>query len=153
MKNYLMVLLFCVLQQSFSQTSQIRSREFNLQNGLAIQGYDPVSYFTDHKAVKGSSGITTTHLGIRYYFSNQQHKQLFVTNPSMYEPQFGGWCAYAMGRGGDKVSIDPETFKIVNGRLYLFYNRLFSNTLKLWNKDEQKLLNEATKNWDKIINE
>ena len=85
-----------------------------------------------------------------YYFSSQQNLNLFKANPSKYEPQFGGWCAYAMGNTGEKVEVDPETFKILNGKLYLFYNKLFTNTLKSWNKNENKLLNQANANWLKF---
>ena len=62
-----------------------------------------------------------------------------------------GWCAYAMGAKGEKVEVDPETFKIVDGKLYLFYNKFFNNTLESWNKDEARLRSNADKNWSKII--
>ncbi len=65
----------------------------------------------------------------------------------MYEPQYGGWCAYAMGNSGEKVEVDPETYKIVDGKLYLFYNKYFTNTLKSWNKDEAKLKSKADESW------
>ncbi|HZE82850.1 MAG TPA: YHS domain protein, partial [Puia sp.] len=67
-----------------------------------------------------------------------------------YEPQYGGWCAYAMGKDGSKVEVDPGTFKIVNGKLFLFYNRFFNNTLKTWNKDEDHLHKNADNNWQKL---
>ena len=71
-------------------------------------------------------------------------------NPQKYEPAYGGWCAYAMGAKGQKVSVDPETFKIVDGRLNLFYNKFFNNTLEDWNKDEGNLKKKAEANWQKI---
>lgn len=127
-----------------------RKSQFNLSNnGLAIQGYDAVAYYLDHKAIKGNPALSLHFEGITYYFSSQQHKDAFRAAPSKFEPQFGGWCAYAMGSSGEKVDIDPETFKIVNGKLYLFYNRYFNNTLKTWNKDEARLLNKANENWTK----
>ena len=64
---------------------------------------------------------------------------------------FGGWCAYAMGDNGEKVDIDPETFKIIDGKLYLFYNAYFNNTLNSWNKDEKNLKNKANNNWSKLL--
>jgi hypothetical protein len=79
------------------------------------------------------------------------NKEYFSKNPSKYEPQFGGWCAFAMGDSGEKVEINPETFKIIDGKLYLFYNAFFNNTLKSWNKDEANLKAKATSNWNKII--
>lgn len=129
-----------------------RKSQFNLSNnGLAIQGYDPVAYYKDHKAMKGISAHSLNYQGITYYFSSLEHKDAFREAPNQFEPQYGGWCAYAMGNSGEKVEVDPETFKIVNGKLYLFYNRFFNNTLKTWNKDENNLLNQANKNWNKIF--
>ena len=75
----------------------------------------------------------------------------FKKDPTKYEPQYGGWCAYAMGAKGEKVEINPETFKIVDGKLYLFYNRFFSNTLTDWNKDEAHLKKQADVNWQKTF--
>ena len=92
---------------------------------LALEGYDPVSYFKEKKAVKGKPSITIENEGVRYQFSTQVNKDLFIRAPSTYKPQYGGWCAYAMGAKGEKVEVDPETFKILNGKLYLFYNRFF----------------------------
>ena len=77
-------------------------------------------------------------------------KELFKKNPAQYEPQYGGWCAYAMGNDGSKVEVDPETFKILNAKLYLFYNKYFTNTLKSWNKDEGRLMKSADANWMKF---
>jgi len=129
-----------------------RKKEFNLEKGIAIQGYDPVSYFLANKPVKGSKDLAVFHQGVVYYFSSAANKEEFKKNPSKYEPQYGGWCAYAMGAKGEKVSIDPETFKIVGGKLYLFYNKLFNNTLTDWNKDESNLKAKADLSWQKFFN-
>lgn len=123
----------------------------NLESGLAIQGYDPVAYFTQQKAVKGDKKFAVNASGAIYYFSSQAHKDLFLKNPAAYEPQYGGWCAYAMGATGEKVEIDPETFKILNGKLYLFYHSWTNNTLTKWNKDETNLRARADKSWQKYI--
>ena len=136
---------------SFAQDGgALRKKQFNLDGGIAISGYDPVAYFTQNKAVKGKKDMAVYHQGVTYYFSSAANKDLFKSNPSKYEPEYGGWCAYAMGEKGEKVSIDPETFKIVNGKLYLFYNRFFNNTLKDWNKNEAALKAKADANWPKI---
>lgn len=133
-----------------AQTEQ-RKKQFNIsKSGLAIEGYDPVSYFTKSKAEKGSSKWAVLHNGVTYYFSSEENKELFKTNPSKYEPQYGGWCAYAMGANGEKVEVDPETFKILNGKLYLFYHSWTNNTLTKWNKDETNLRNKADLNWKKF---
>ena len=134
----------------FSQNdATLRKKQFNLDNGVAISGYDPVAYFTQNKAVKGNKDIVVVDNGVAYYFSSVADKEEFKKNPSRYEPQYGGWCAYAMGKDGSKVEIDPETFKIIDGKLYVFYNRFFNNTLKSWNKDEAKLHQQADANWQK----
>ncbi len=140
---------------SLSVTAQdavtLRKKHFNLESGIAIKGYDPVAYFTQNKAVKGKKELAVSHQGTLYYFSSVENKDAFKAAPFKYEPEYGGWCAYAMGNSGEKVSIDPETFKIVNGKLYLFYNRYFTNTLKDWNKNEATLKKNADLNWPKLF--
>lgn len=135
-----------------AQQAEPRKKQFNTdKSGLAIQGYDPVAYFADNKAKKGSKDISAVYEGIRYRFASAQNMHAFKENPAKYEPQYGGWCAYAMGAKGEKVEVDPETFKIVNGRLYLFYNKYFNNTLNSWNKDEVHLKSNADKSWQRFI--
>jgi YHS domain-containing protein len=137
---------------TFAQTATKRTKEYNLDNKVAIQGYDPVAYFAQKKAAQGKATIAASYEGITYYFSSQSNKDAFVKNPTNYEPQFGGWCAYAMAANAEKVEINPETFKILDGKLYLFYNAYFNNTLKSWNKDEVNLKKKAETNWKKFIN-
>lgn len=151
MKQLLLLVVAIASISTFAQNANKRVSEFNLENKIAIQGYDPVAYFTQKKAVKGKSTFAANYEGVIYYFASATNKEMFTTNPSKYEPQYGGWCAYAMGSSGDKVEIDPETFKIIDGKLYLFYNAYFNNTLKSWNKDETNLKKKADANWTKII--
>jgi len=110
-----------------------------------------VAYFTQKKPIEGKEGLEYVHKGIPYRFSSPENLETFKSDPVRYEPAYGGWCAYAMGATGEKVEIDPETFKIVDGRLYLFYNFFFNNTLKDWNKDELNLKQKADVNWSSII--
>ena len=146
-----LILLSAITTHTNAQDATLlRKKNFNLEKGIAIQGYDPVAYFKQNKAIKGSNDILTTYQGVIYNFSSVENKEAFTKNPSTYEPQFGGWCAYAMGKSGDKVEVDPATFKILNGKLYLFYNKYFNNTLKSWNKDEANLKAKADMNWQKI---
>jgi len=135
---------------AFAQSQAKRLANFNLTDKLAIQGYDPVAYFKN-KAVKGKKEFAVSYQGVTYYFANEADKATFLKNPSGYEPQYGGWCAFAMGDHGEKVEIDPETFKILDGKLYLFYNKFFNNTRNSWNKDEASLKKKADSNWNKII--
>lgn len=127
-----------------------RKKQFNQEAGLAIGGYDPVAYFTQHKAVKGTAANAYTHQGVTYRFASAKHLETFKQSPAKYEPAYGGWCAYAMGATGEKVEIDPETFKVKDGKLYLFYNQFFNNTLPKWNKDEANLQKKADANWTKV---
>ncbi len=154
MKQILISIMFlsALLTKGFAQdASLLRKQSFNLEENIAIQGYDPVAYFKENKAVKGKSEISVSYLGLTYYFSSAENKNAFLKDPTSYEPQYGGWCAYAMGKSGKKVEIDPSTFKIVNNKLYLFYNKYFNNTLKSWNKDEANLKAKADTNWQKIF--
>lgn len=153
MNKYILILFVALLSATtFAQTAAKRTAEFNLEKKVAIQGYDPVAYFIQKKAVKGKANLAATYEGVTYNFSSQANKDLFLKNPAAYEPQYGGWCAYAMGANGEKVEINPETFKIVDGKLNLYYNAFFNNTLKSWNKDEVSLKKKADANWKKTIN-
>ena len=125
---------------------------YNVQKNIATQGYDVVSYFEYDKPVEGSEAFKTEVNGVIFLFDNQKNLDKFKSNPKMYQPQYGGWCAYAMGNHGSKVKIDPETFKIVDGKLYLFYNFYLNNTLNKWNRDEAVLKKKADDNWSEMIN-
>ncbi len=151
MKNFLYIFFGLMLISSvgFAQSDK-RLKSFNTDKGLAIEGYDPVAYFVAKKAVKGNSQFSVSHQGIVYRFSSPANKDTFLKNPSAYEPQYGGWCAYAMGETGEKVPVDPETFKILDGKLYLFYHSWTNNTLPKWNKEEQRLKTNADKSWMKF---
>lgn len=150
MKKYLAIVLLAFTSTAILAQSGLREKQFNLEKGIAIQGYDPVSYFTQNKAVKGDPKFAVKAEGVTYYFSSVANKDLFLKDYKKYEPQYGGWCAYAMGATNEKVEIDPETFKIVNGKLYLFYHSFTNNTLTKWNKNETVLKSNADKNWSLI---
>ncbi|MDW8849391.1 YHS domain-containing (seleno)protein [Flavobacterium sp. MMLR14_040] len=150
MKKLLVFVSLFISVVSFSQNDSKRVAQYNVENKVAIQGYDPVAYFNQAKAIKGKKEISALYQGVIYKFSSNENKDAFLKNPSKYEPQYGGWCAYAMGSSGGKVEINPETFKIIDGKLYLFYNEYFNNTLKSWNKDEANLKSKADTNWKKF---
>lgn len=126
---------------------------FNLdKNKLALSGYDPVAYFTEGggKPAKGSDKITTTYKGVVYRFASEEHKALFLKTPDKFEPAYGGWCAYAMAEG-EKVEIDPESFVITDGKLYVFYKSFFNDTRSKWKKKEAELMKKADAAWKKIV--
>jgi YHS domain-containing protein len=132
------------------QTEKTRVEHFNVKKLIAMEGYDPVSYFSN-KPTEGSEKFRISHKGLVYYFASAANLQKFKATPDKFEPSYGGWCAYAMGATGEKVKVDPETFKIVDGKLFLFYNFWGNNTLEEWNKSEVKLKQAADLNWLKIV--
>src|SRR6478735_6084577 len=138
MKAILTILFALGLIQGFAQADVIRQKHYNVKKNIALEGYDPVSYF-DGTPNEGDEKIRITHKGLIYQFVSQANLNKFKANPDKYEPVYGGWCAYAMGESGEKVKVDPETFKILDGKLYLFYNFWGNNTLNHWNKNEKPL--------------
>lgn len=151
MKCTLFIIYMAILSvNSFSQDLNIRKKEFLIEKGVAISGYDPVSYFSKTPQ-KGKKELNYIYEGIKYQFANENNKAAFIKSPTKYEPEYGGWCAYAMGNKGEKVEIDPETYKILNGKLYLFFHPFYNNTLNDWNKDEKNLKIKADANWAKVI--
>ena len=93
--------------------------------GVAINGYDPVAYFTDNRAMKGSEKYSYDWLGTPWYFANDDHRELFRSDPVKYAPQYGGYCAGEVaGSGSTTVNIDPVSFKIIDGKLYLTYDKV-----------------------------
>ena len=152
----LWLLLFCTLfiSDALSADHKHASSSYNLDsNGLALQGYDPVSYHNQGPE-KGSKEYSFEYGGVTYQFSSQETLETFTAAPTTYLPAFGGWCAWAM-LDGEKVDVDPETYKIINGISYLFYNSFFTNTLSKWNsransETEEVLVKKAQSEWRKL---
>ena len=152
MKNVFLIALLAIIGiNSATAQKATRTKHYNTESGLALQGYDPVAYFTQNKAVQGSKQFAANADGVTYYLSSAANKALFVKEYKKYEPQYGGWCAYAMGAMNEKVEIDPKTFKVKNGKLYLFYHSWTNNTLPKWNEMEGTLLPNADKNWTAVF--
>lgn len=146
-----LLLIFAGSTLFAQDAAALRKKQFNLENGVGIKGYDPVAYFKQNKAVEGRKELAVYDQGVTYYFSSEENKNDFKASPAKYEPQYGGWCAYAMGATGEKVEVDPETFKILDGKLYLFYHSWTNNTLTKWNKDEANLKPKADASWLKTF--
>ncbi len=116
--------------------------------GVILDGYDAVAFFTDHKPVKGDAQFQRTHEGAIYYFASKEHLDLFTASPEKYKPQFGAYCAYAVSLGRT-APIDVNTFSIVNERLVLQHNERAVNG---WNKDVNGNLALADKYWPAVVN-
>ena len=146
MKKYFFFLFLLISSNLFSQNT-----EYNLKNGYVAEGYDVVSYF-QQQVKKGNKQFTADFDGVKFQFSSQENRTLFNLNPQKYIPQYGGFCAYGIGKNGEKVSINPKTFEIREGKLYLFYNSWGTNTLEMWQKeDPESLQQKADENWKKIV--
>ncbi len=152
MKNLKLIIGIALLTLSINYVSA--QTEPIDKNGLANGGYDLVSYFTDSKATKGNDKFSVEIKGVKYLFASEAHQKAFKANPKSYLPQVDGYCAWAIAEKSAKVSVNPETFKVVNGKLYLFFNGDFNgspfNTLPEWNKDEKNLLAKLPENWAAI---
>lgn len=115
--------------------------------GVAIMGYDPVAYFTDNRAVKGSEQYSYDWLGTPWHFASAEHKAMFESNPIKYAPQYGGYCAAEVVAGSVTIDIDPEAFKIIDGKLYLIYDKAHADEFAAHINDYAKL---ADANWPKV---
>ena len=115
--------------------------------GVAIDGYDPVAYFTDNRAIRGTEAFSYNWLGTPWHFASDQHRELFKSDPVKYAPQYGGYCAGEVaGSGSTTVNIDPEAFKIIDGKLYLTYDKSHTAEFAANAVDMSK----ANANWSKL---
>ena len=135
---------------SFAQDSKVLTNAEGIANG----GYDVVNYYTSYTAQRGSNAHSTDYNGATYYFVNAENLKAFNANPVNYLPQYDGYCAFAVAKMNKKVPSNPETFKINDGKLYLFYNDYWEgapfNTIVPWINDEENLAKLAETNWPKI---
>lgn len=128
---------------------------FNVnENGIVLDGYDVVSYFTLYEALKGSEKFEATYQDVKFWFANDENKEKFLKNPENFLPQYGGYCAFAVGKKNAKVPSNPQTFKLYEGKLYLFFNDDYEgkrmNTIIPWNNHEKEMKKMADTNWEKL---
>lgn len=123
-----------------------------LGENVGLVGYDPVAYFPEGggRPQKGSIKISIEIDGATYRFASPEHQALFQKNPEKYLPAYGGWCAWAVGELGKRVDVDPESYEIRNGRLYVFYRDPGLDTRTLWLKDTDALIRKADANWPSL---
>jgi YHS domain-containing protein len=115
-------------------------------SGLALKGHDPVAYFTEGKPVRGKPEYTATHDGATYRFSSAASRDAFLAAPAKYAPQYGGYCAFGMA-AGYKAPIEPDAWTIVDGKLYLNYNR---SVRSRWSADIPGFIRKADANWPSV---
>lgn len=145
MKRFLpTILLLLAVLPAVAQTKSLLNLD---KAGVAIQGYDPVAFFTDNKPVKGDAKFAIRHNGATYFFASKEHRDAFQAEPKKYEPAFGGYCAYGVSRG-KVVEIDVEAFQIVDGRLLLQYSKGVRSD---FNKDAKGNLAKADANWPGLV--
>jgi YHS domain-containing protein len=133
----------------FVLNSSLAQREVFSKSNQAIQGFDPVAYFKEAKPVKGKSEFSYAWKGSTWYFSNQENLNDFKANPDKFAPQFGGYCAYGVA-DGHKASTSPDAWTVVNGKLYLNYDK---DVRELWKKDQKVFIKTAEEKWPQVKNE
>ncbi len=140
--------LFVLAFITFASTAFVEAGELVSidSEGVALQGYDPVAYFTEGKPVMGKPEFTARFKGATYRFASASHRDLFMKDPAKYEPQFGGYCGYAASI--NKISpISPQFWQILDGRLVLQHNQ---KAWDLWTKDVEGNLATADANWPEL---
>ncbi|HKK34814.1 MAG TPA: YHS domain-containing (seleno)protein [Paracoccaceae bacterium] len=115
--------------------------------GLAIRGYDPVAYFTEERPVEGDRAHSLEWKGATWRFASAEHRAMFEADPEAYAPQYGGYCAYAVAQGGT-ASVDPEQWRIVDGKLYLNYD---ASVQERWLADIPGHISKADANWPGVL--
>jgi YHS domain-containing protein len=116
------------------------------KKGVAIRGYDPVAYFTDNKPTKGDPKFSYSWGGSTWQFASAEHRDLFTQSPDRYAPQYGGYCAYAVSEG-HTAEIDPNAWKVVDGKLYLNYSL---DVREKWQKEQEARIVKADQNWPSL---
>jgi len=118
-------------------------------SNAAVDGYDVVAYFDQGRPVKGKDEFSTKWKGAEWHFASAEHLEAFKANPEKYAPQYGGYCAWAVAHD-DTASAEPDLWTIVDGKLYLNYNKDIQDK---WQADKEELIKEADRNWPGILKE
>ncbi|HRI20459.1 MAG TPA: YHS domain-containing (seleno)protein [Panacibacter sp.] len=130
----------------FSVAVFAQKSEVFINKGYAVNGYDVVAYFNKAKSVEGKKTYLYQWHNAYWLFSTKQNLDSFSHNPEKYAPQFGGYCAYGVSEG-HKASTEPDAWTIVDGKLYLNYNK---DVQQLWKKDIPGKIKKAEENWVKV---
>jgi YHS domain-containing protein len=126
---------------------------------IGVGGYDVTEYFTSNNAIKGDTAYSYKYDGVKYLFVNEENKSLFTEKPEYFLPQYGGYCSFGLGMEvGDGIGINkpgkypstPTSFKVMNEKLYLFFDASIFHAKEKWEQNETKFLNNANKAWEII---
>lgn len=146
MKVFLvLVILVAAMAAACSNTAEVIALNAD-EAGNALKGYDAVAYFVVNNAVKGDVKYAYVWNGAKWLFSSEENMNKFMADPEAYAPQFGGYCAYAVSEGYT-ADADPEAWKVVEGKLFLNYNR---DIQKTWEKNEAERIENGKKNWQQF---
>ena len=116
-------------------------------DNLALRGYDAVAYFTDGQAIRGVAQFEATWNDAKWRFASAEHRDRFVNAPDKFAPQFGGYCAWAVGHGYT-ADGDPEVWKIVDDRLYLNYSK---RVQMKWEANIPEFIRQGQANWPTVL--
>ncbi len=146
-RRFRVILLFVVVSVLSATVSLAVGPVNKGWTGVAIKGYDAVAYFIDSKPMKGSSDHVYEWNGATWRFSSEKHRALFAANPEMYAPQYGGYCAWAVSQNST-AGIDPDAWKIVDGKLYLNYS---AKIQAKWVKDIPGHIAAGDRHWPGLM--
>lgn len=152
MRNVRMLLVVGLLGLAAVAQAADHHRNNLLGENVAVAGYDPVAYFPEGggKPAKGLISVSEERDGVTYRFASEENREKFRQNPGKYQPQYGGWCAWAVGELGKRVDVDPESYEIRHDRLYLFFRDAKLDTRALWLKNHHEFIEKANANWPKL---
>lgn len=142
------LLSLAALPAAFAATrATAMSPEIFQDGGIAINGYDPVAYFTEGAPVEGSAEFTADYMGATFRFSSADNKAMFEADPAKFAPQYGGYCAYAVSKGG-VATTQPDAWTVHEGKLYLNYN---TTVRGIWSEDIPGNISKANENWPAVL--
>lgn len=139
-----LILVFGVAGQALAEGPVFTARF----SDVAIRGYDPVAYFTDGKPVKGSQEFSTEWNGATWQFASAEHLETFKAGPEKYAPAYGGYCAWAVATKKQKAPTDPAAWSIVDGRLFLNYDKSIQ---KKWDADRPGFIKTGDQHWPEVV--
>lgn len=131
-------------QAAFADKDPVYTGRFS---NMAVEGHDAVAYFTEGKPVKGSKDFSTEYQGAEFGFASAANLALFKADPAKYAPQYGGYCAWAVSQGYTAKG-DADHWAIVDGKLYLNYNKKVQDT---WNEDRAGFIQKANTEWPTVL--